>query len=750
MASSRPVRPARRPWPAPARGVALGLGLGFILLFPARMPGAAPAPNPAGRAVAEMPPADWLIRPAFARATVRESAGEVILENGLVRRTLRLSPNAATIGLDNLMTGASLLRAVEPEALLTLDGREFAVGGLQGQPDRAYLLPAWLDRLTPHPDAFRCTGHRPAPVATPLAWKRARRGASLPWPPAGRAVDLDFAGATEETRGITVTVRHEIYDGVPVLGKWLTVSNGTARSLSLDRFTLERLAMVEAESAVDERPHVAWRTPAVQVLSDYMFKGMDLVTGNQVASWQTDPAFKTQVSYALHTPCLLVVQPPVGPGILLPPGRTFTTFRSYLVVHDSTERERQGLTLRRATRTLAPWTTESPVMMHVRSADRAAFRLAVDQCAETGFEMIIYTFGSGLNMENPDPAYLQRIREDVDYAHARGIQVGAYSLFSSRRIDDANDVLHPSTGKPGGAIFGNAPCFGSEWGQRYFHRVTNFIARTGLDLLEHDGPYPGDLCASTRHPGHRGLADSQWVNWRMSADLYQWCREHGVYVNQPDYYFLAGGNKTAMGYREDNWSLPRAQQLIHARQNIFDGTWTKPQTAGWMFVPLTEYHGGGAAATLEPLSEHLPDYEAHLANTLGTGVQACWRGPRLYDTDATRAVVQRWVHWFKARRDILESDLIHCRRADGRDLDWMLHVNPQLRTRAFTMIHNPLGEPVERTLTLPLYYAGLERSARIREQEGAWRTHRLDSQQRAAVRVRVPAHGRTWLEVQAP
>ena len=48
----------------------------------------------------------------------------------------------------------------------------------------------------------------------------------------------------------------------------------------------------------------------------------------------------------------------------------------------------------------------------------------------------------------------------------------------------------------------------------------------------------------------------------MSADLYTWCREHGVYVNQPDYYFLAGVNKTAMGYREDNWSLPRAQQLI--------------------------------------------------------------------------------------------------------------------------------------------------------------------------------------------
>jgi len=41
-----------------------------------------------------------------------------------------------------------------------------------------------------------------------------------------------------------------------------------------------------------------------------------------------------------------------------------------------------------------------------------------------------------------------------------------------------------------------------------------------------------------------------------------------------------------------------------------------------MFVPLTEYQGGGAAATLEPLSEHLPQYESHLANTLGAGVQA--------------------------------------------------------------------------------------------------------------------------------
>jgi len=100
---------------------------------------------------------------------------------------------------------------------------------------------------------------------------------------------------------------------------------------------------------------------------------MDVVTGNQIASWQADPHYKTQVSYNLKTPSVLVVRPPIGPGLRIEPGQKFSSFRSYLVVHDSTERERQGLTLRRATRALAPWTTENPIMMHVRNADTKVF-----------------------------------------------------------------------------------------------------------------------------------------------------------------------------------------------------------------------------------------------------------------------------------------------------------------------------------------------------------------------------------------
>ena len=81
------------------------------------------------------------------------------------------------------------------------------------------------------------------------------------------------------------------------------------------------------------------------------------------------------------------------------------------------------------------------------------------------------------------------------------------------------------------------------------------------------------------------------------------------------------------GYREVD---ARAQQVIHTRQNIFDGTVQAPRMR--MFVPLTQYHGGGAAATVEPLDQHLEHYTAMLAGNLGAGVQACYRGPRLYDT----------------------------------------------------------------------------------------------------------------------
>jgi hypothetical protein len=170
---------------------------------------------------------------------------------------------------------------------------------------------------------------------------------------------------------------------------------------------------------------------------------------------------------------------------------------------------------------------------------------------------------------------------------------------------------------------------------------------------------------------------------------------------------------------------------------------------GWMFVPLTEYQGGGAAATIEPLKDHLPHYEARLADLFGAGVQACYRGPRLYDSDDTKAVVKKWVAFYKEHRAILDSDIIHLRRPDARDWDACLHVNPQLSERALAVFYNPLDTPIERRIRLPLYYTGLTDKAVVRYENGATQVLQLERDCSADLNITIPTHSRTWLVVKA-
>jgi len=163
-----------------------------------------------------------------------------------------------------------------------------------------------------------------------------------------------------------------------------------------------------------------------------------------------------------------------------------------------------------------------------------------------------------------------------------------------------------------------------------------------------------------------------------------------------------------------------------------------------MFVPLTEYQGGGDAATIEPLKDHLPHYGQRFANLFGAGVQACYRGPRLYDSEETRALVKQWVSFYKLHRAILDSDLIHLRRADGRDIDYLLHVNPRLKEKGLLMVYNPLDQPVLRSLRVPLYYTGLRGKAAVREMGGPARTLRLDQGENLELSVRMGPRAVTW------
>lgn len=723
---------------------AVGLGVGEPGDLPAKI---AKLPPLEGETLKPLEK-DWLLEPQDFRAGLYRGKHkhEIVLSNGLVQRVWRLVPNAATVAYDNLMTGESILRGVKPEAMVELDGRKHWIGGLCGQDEYAYLRASWVDSMTSDPQAFQCTGFQAGGTEERFSWNRKRYAANRLWPPPGVSLALLFEPPGGDLMNVTVTLHFEMYDHIPLLSKWLTICNGSGKPVHLSTFISEILAAVEHEACVGDPPQ--WEYPNIHVESDYAFFGMTPKNADKTTHWVPDPQYTSQVNYQLKMPVLLEGRPPIGPDVIIEPGQTFESFRIFELIFDSTERERKGMALRRMYRTIAPWVTENPILMHVRFADPASVRAAVDQCAEVGFEMIIMTFGSGFNAENEDPAYMAQVKELAEYAHSKGIELGGYSLLASRRISDEHDVIHPETGKPGGAIFGNSPCLCSRWGEDYFRKIKTFFEKTGMDVLEHDGSYPGDVCASRDHPGHRGLNDSQWKQWKRITDFYKWCRGRGIYLNVPDWYFLSGSNKNGMGYREVNWSLPRERQIILGRQNIYDGTWYKTPSMGWMFVPLVQYHGGGAAATLEPLKDHLDAYEAHLAQNFGSGLQACYRGPRLYDGEATKALVKKWVDFYKKYRAILDSDMVHVRRPDGRDLDCMLHVKPRCAQKGLAVVFNPLDEAVKRTIRLPLYYTGLADVAQVREQEGKSRTYPIDRHYAIQLPVEVGPRGVTWFVIE--
>lgn len=689
---------------------------------------------------------DWLVSKVNRRAGLyRSASNEVALDNGLLRRSFRIAPNLATVGLDDLSTGTAYLRAVRPEARIQIGETWYSVGGLKGQAVENYLDPKTVSELSRDEDAFVFDGSiEMQSIRARLEWQPRSQWISRPyqWPPPGIEVRFGFdapPNSVEAVRNLHVDVHYAIYDGVPLIEKWITVHNRGPNSVRLKSFVSEILACVEASSQVEDLADPI--RPNLHIETDFTSVSMHGAAAQRDSVyWMPDPNYKTQVNYRLESRCLLECRPNLGPDCDLDPGSFLDSFRTWILVPGSRDEARQTLAIDRFYETVAPWTLENPLIHHVRNADAPSVQLAIEQCQQVGFELVIMTFGSGFEIENDSTAYLESIRQLAFDAHEKGIGLGGYSLLASRSIGLDDDVVNPETGKPGGfARFGNSPCLESRWGQAYFAKLQKFFENTRCDVLEHDGSYPGDLCASTTHPGHRDLGDSRWNQWNRIRLFYHWCRGRGIYLNVPDWYFLSGSNKTGMGYRETNWSLPREYQEIIERQNIYDGTRYKLPTMGWMFVPLTQYHGGGAAATIEPLKDHLDHYERRLQNLLGAGVQACFRGPRLYDSVETQEMVKRWVEWFKDHRAILESPLLGLRRPDGRDWDGWLHVDPRLATPAMAMIYNPLEQPLERTLSIPLHYAGLSHTARVAIGSDPPVRIDLDQNDRATLSLTIPA-----------
>lgn len=692
---------------------------------------------------------DWLLENSTYKASVTQSADgkSIEISNGLVRRVFLIKPNAACISYENLGNGQQLVRAIQPEAVVVVGNDTLNIGGLHGQKERAYLSPAWAETFRGGAHDFQFVGYKLGKIDPFIRWKKAFWTKSIK-PASGKSLTMSYR--SDKYDGLAVDVHYAIYDGIPLISKWVTVVNRMHKEVIIKRVVSETLALVEEESAVVGSIGQMEKPSGIYFENDYAFNNsMRYHLSDQATHWKADSAYTSQVNYNFTTPCKVEIYPEKVTAVSLAPGDSLISLRTHELLQDSYDRERRGLGVRKMYDAIAPWTAQNPIFMHLVSQNDDQVYEAVRQCKATGYEAVIMSFGSHCDMEDTTAANVARWKKIADFAHQNGIRLGAYSLFSSRRISDEDDVIDPVSGLPDkSAFFGHAPCLGSKWGLAYLDKLKFFMKNVGIDIFENDGPYPGDLCASVVHPGHTGLGDSQWKQIALQKELYHWCSENGIYVNSPDWYFLDGSNKIALGYREVNFGLPREQQMVLNRQNIFDGTWDKTPSMGWGFVPLVAYQGANPDALIEPLKDHLKDYDQLMAQYYGAGVQACYRGFRLYDTETTKQVVTNRVSWYKKYRDILNADIIHLRRADGRDWDGFLHADPYGREKGLMMLFNPLGKAITRTIQIPVYYTGLLQKVKLTDQYGTIRNLPVSRDYKITLEVTIPADSYLWYVLQ--
>ena len=168
-------------------------------------------------------------------------------------------------------------------------------------------------------------------------------------------------------------------------------------------------------------------------------------------------------------------------------------------------------------RLLAPQSQEAPFTFHTGTTDAVVFRALVDQLSSVGgFDMIMMSFGSGFAMEDIAPPSLAKIGALIDYARARGIEVGGYDLIALRAPTAAEEpfaTVDPATNKSGGSL-----CFASGWRRALTKDVLTWVENHSLTAIETDGPYGGGVCGSHAHD-HYGAADSVYLQQRGQVEF---------------------------------------------------------------------------------------------------------------------------------------------------------------------------------------------------------------------------------------
>ena len=732
----------------------------------------------AAQASALAPPQpDWLVGGVSTPASVQSPDNSTLsLENGLVRRIFTLKPGFGTVDLRNEGSGLSALRHVLPEAEFRINGTDYVLGGLYiadvpsptgptytGQ--HAYLnRTGLLDRLEVRPNAWTYAEHWVGTPEADLPWTPGRRNSpsDASWPPKGARLSVRFAPPASTPAGspllsLNLTLVYELYQGAPMLSKWLEAGLLPDAPPPTDPILIEALTTELLPVNCDQSPSA--EKNAGGFVSGLLHAQTTAAHGSAIV-WQVstnitnDPGACEPVLNVSYSPSLGVLIGSPAAGLITD---KFASFRTILLLHDSFDPTRQMLARHQVYRRLAPWIQENLLELHLTDASQLAFDTALEQIVDVGFEALVLSFGSGFNFElDPSDKRVDKLADNVGKANAMGIEVGGYDLVDLDRghggyggnVGDQWDCVDPSSGD----LTANA-CYASGWRDKLEEMLFGITHKANITIVTTDGPYGGAPCASENHTHHFGLMDSVYQQTRLQAEYYRTMLREGRFCRQPDTYYFDGGQHSPLGYNEQQYSLPRWADLTVSRQGLLDDVYQKPAVMGWMFLPMKPYHAGGDGASFQPYAEHMTEYRFALAQYLGSGCAMTFRGDKLYDKrgDASHQLVKAQVAWFKQYRDIITSDIVHVRRPNGQDIDAFMHVNPRLPLhRALLMAFNPTTEPLSTTLRVDLYYAGLTDKANITVVGAQPQTVELSRDYGVDISVSIEAKSAVWATIEVP
>ena len=280
-----------------------------------------------------------------------------------------------------------------------------------------------------------------------------------------------------------------------------------------------------------------------------------------------------------------------------------------------------------------------------------------------------------------------------DYAGTKGIRVGAYELLMASRgwgsPQDNFNCIDPATLRPG-SMFGQSACGASAWADMYYTNLWKTIERLAWALSCRTARITVTAALPPITPTTRAWRTPSGRSGNGCATCFTRVNDAISIMPAPDWYFLNGQSSTSMGFREAVDNIDIVLQTVICRQYVYDGTWHKTASMGGVNVNTGVLPGG--------MEKNLDKYERQFFGLLSSGAAVSVTGHRLYDGPKSQAMLKKWTDWYRRYRNIIQGDIIHLRRPDGRGLDYTLHVNAANREKGMLLVLNPLNEVVKKEL----------------------------------------------------